>query len=89
MLLVQGNTSQNYGFLCVPIGCVRFACTAVQMYSRHLFLYGGLQLSEATQRTNDNLARDQVAIGLHLIGLVRVGLGSFKPITFRHKAKVQ
>ena len=33
---------QKYGFLYVPISCVRFARNCGKVYSHHLFLYGGL-----------------------------------------------
>ena len=42
MLLVQGKFHKNMAF-CVFLLAVRFARNCGKMYSRHLFLYGGLE----------------------------------------------
>ena len=48
MLLVRGQISPKTMAFYVPIGCVRFASYYGEMYSRHLYPFGGLGLKLET-----------------------------------------
>ena len=52
---------KKYGFLCVLVGCFRFARNCGKMYSQHLFLYGGLCCRSASRHSGVEMGTSKYA----------------------------